>query len=64
MDLCLLFGFMNDLFEVLVIEVFSLDIAVGRYAPGSSCDNDFMGTLEVLRDLVEEGLTRSLDTDG
>jgi hypothetical protein len=46
----------DHLFKILVVEVLSLQVAVGRDGPRGSRHDDILCTLEVLGDFVKESL--------
>ena len=63
MDACLEAGLRDDLLEVLVVEILGLQVAISGDGTWSCRHDDVLRALEILGDLVEEGLTRILDAD-
>jgi hypothetical protein len=53
----------NDLFQILVVKVFRLDIAVRGDRPRGRSDDNFMRAEKVLVYLIKEGLATCLDAD-
>lgn len=47
LDSCLVSRFLNDLFKVLIVQVFSLNVTIGRDRSRGCSNNDLMSTLEV-----------------